>query len=266
MARIDLPSRSITFSDSGGSGTPIVLAHGFALDSTMFGGQLRLAPEYRIIAWDAPGHGATPGASSATPFTFWDLARDQFSLMDHLGIETAVIGGVSQGGFIALRAALLAPERVSALLLMDTEAEALGAADAEAYRQLFAALSQYGPTGDLTTALAAQIVGDFPAAQVWAQIWRDRGVPLGEPVDCLTQRDDVSGRLAEIDTPALVLCGEHDLSIPRDHQDRMRTALRHATALQIVPGAGHSAALTHPDEVNALISTFLRGALTTSDG
>lgn len=258
---VRLPHRTLAYTDSGGPGEPVLLAHGFALDSSMFAGQVTgpsaLAPRRRVIAWDAPGHGASPVGEA--PFTFWDLARDQVALMDALGIERAVVGGVSQGGFIALRTALVAPGRVSALLLLDTEADALGPDDAEAYGQLFAALEAHGPTPELTAGLAGQIVGDHPAAEQWARTWRERGVPLGPPVDCLVGRDDVTDRLGEITAPALVLRGEHDHSIPAERQERMRAGLAAATEVHVVPGAGHSPALTHPGPVNDLVTRFLDG-------
>ncbi|MEQ3553598.1 alpha/beta hydrolase [Pseudonocardia nematodicida] len=261
VSTITLDSRTIAVSDSGGTGYPLLLAHGFGLDSSMFGGQADLAPSSRVIAWDAPGHGASPVGPE--PFTFWDLARTQIELLDALRIERAVVGGVSQGGFIALRTALVAPGRVSGLVLMDTESAALGAEDAQSYGRLFAALAEYGPTPELTTGLAAQIVGDHPAAEKWAGVWRERGVPLGAPVDCLVHRDDVTDRLSGITAPALVLCGENDHSIPRERQERMRRGLTGAGELHVVPGAGHSPALTHPDAVNRLLESFLDDVLGT---
>lgn len=255
---VQLPDREIAFTDTGDTGAaglPIVVAHGFALDSTMFAGMAEPAPSRRVVAWDAPGHGRSPAAGG--PYSFWDLARDQLALMDALGIGRAVVGGVSQGGFTALRTALLAPERVAGLLLIDTEADALSDEDATAYGELFAALEQQGPTPELTGALAAQIVGDHPAASRWARTWSERGVPLGRAVECLVGRDDVTGRLPEISAPALVLRGEHDRSIPPERQEAMRARLGGPSELVVVDGAGHSPPLTHPDQVNALVNEFL---------
>ncbi len=79
-----------------------------------------MADRYRLITWDGRGFGDT--VYDHRPFTFWDLASDCIGLLDHLGIDRAVVGGMSQGGFIALRVALIAPERVRALVLLDTQA------------------------------------------------------------------------------------------------------------------------------------------------
>ena len=111
---------SIAYSDSGGDGPAVVLSHGYLMDSSMFDPQVAaLAPEYRVIAWDERGFG---GTRATGPFNYWDSASDVIGLLDHLGIEQAVLGGMSQGGFLSLRAALLAPERVRALILIDSQA------------------------------------------------------------------------------------------------------------------------------------------------
>lgn len=118
-------------------------------------------------------------------------------------------------------------------------------------------LEERGPTIELTRALASQIVGDHPLAEHWAKVWSERGVPFGAPVDCLTQRDDVTARLPEISVPALVIAGEHDHSIPIARQEQMRQHLTKATEVNIIAGAGHSPTATHPAQVNAVIEQFL---------
>jgi len=111
----------IHYEDTGGDAMPVVLAHGLLMDGEMFAPQLALqSPDCRIVTWDARGHGETENTDD--PFTYWDLADDLTGLLDHLGIRKAVIGGMSQGGFIALRFALQHPERVSALILLGTQA------------------------------------------------------------------------------------------------------------------------------------------------
>src|SRR5712672_813165 len=112
----------VGYADSGGDGPAVVLSHGYLMDASMFNAQVAaLAPEYRVITWDARGHGGTPAPG---PFSYWDSARDVLALLDHLGIGRAVLGGMSQGGFLSLRAAMLAPERLRGLILIDSEAGA----------------------------------------------------------------------------------------------------------------------------------------------
>src|SRR5580704_4940145 len=111
---------TVDYADSGGGGPVVVLSHGFLMEQSMFDAQVAaLAGEFRVITWDQRGHGGTPAPG---PFTYWDSARDVLALLDHLGVERAVLGGMSQGGFLSLRAALTAPDRVRALVLIDSQA------------------------------------------------------------------------------------------------------------------------------------------------
>jgi pimeloyl-ACP methyl ester carboxylesterase len=245
----------VYYEDTGGDGPVIVLAHGYAMDHTMFEGVTRLSPEWRVIRWDARGHGRTRDGGQA--FTYWDLAGDLLGLLDHLGVETASVGGVSQGGFISLRAALMAPDRVASLLLFDTEAGACSPEDRAAYSELFGMLADQGPREDLVTSLAAQIVGDHPEAGDWARRWGRTGLPLGTPTECLLGRDDIIDRLPTIRQPALLARGEHDLSIPVQRMNILHERLAGSTDIQVIPGAGHSPPVTHPDETNAVLVQFL---------
>ena len=111
MPHADIDGQRIYFEDSGGDGPAVILAHGFLMDQEMFAPQVEaLSPDYRVITWDERGFGQTE--FDGKPFTYWDSANDCLALLDHLGIERAVVGGMSQGGFISLRVALTAPERV----------------------------------------------------------------------------------------------------------------------------------------------------------
>ena len=133
----------ITYTDSGGQGQAVVLSHGFLMDQTMFGPQVTaLTPRYRVITWDQRGHGGTRATGE---FTYWDSAADVLALLDHLGVEQAVLAGMSQGGFLSLRAALTAPDRVRALVLIDSQAGQEDPAIAPAYEEMHQAWLDNGP-------------------------------------------------------------------------------------------------------------------------
>ncbi len=127
MPHAQINGQKIYFEDTGGDGPPVILAHGFLMDHEMFAPQVAaLRDEYRVITWDERGFGLTE--YDGLPFSYWDSAADCVGLLDHLGIDRAVVGGMSQGGFLSLRVALSAPERVRGLILLDTQA---GVDDAE---------------------------------------------------------------------------------------------------------------------------------------
>src|SRR5205809_7354217 len=120
MPFADVNGQHLYFEDSGGPGPAIIFSHGFLMDHEMFAPQVAaLSGEFRCIAWDERGFGATPATG---PFTFWDSADDALALLAHLGVERAFFVGMSQGGFLSLRAALRAPNRVRGLALIDSQA------------------------------------------------------------------------------------------------------------------------------------------------
>src|SRR5260370_22767492 len=101
----ELRGRRLHYEDSGGPGLPLVLSHGFLMDSDMFEHQVTaLSASHRVITWNQRGHGRT--VSTEEPYTYWDSADDLAALLDHLSVERAVMGGMTQGGFVSLRFAL----------------------------------------------------------------------------------------------------------------------------------------------------------------
>jgi 3-oxoadipate enol-lactonase len=258
MAFAQVNGQRIRFDDSGGEGPVVILSHGFLMDREMFAPQIEaLAPEFRVISWDERGFGETE--FDGEPFTYWDSASDCLGLLEHLGVERAVLGGMSQGGFLSMRAALLAPERVQALVLIDTQA---GVEDPErlpAYRQMQQTWLEVGPVDELTDAIANLIIGDPVLNQVWIAKWRKLAPEtLAAPGDCLMERDDVSDRLGEISCPAIVFHGTADLSIEMERAEDLCAGLSGCVGVVRVDGAPHAANLTHPEEVNGPLLEFLR--------
>ena len=258
MPFAEVNRQRIRFDDSGGDGPPVILSHGFLMDREMFASQIdALAPEFRVISWDQRGFGETE--FDEKPFTYWDSATDCLGLLDHLGIEQAVLGGMSQGGFLSLRAAVMAPERVRALVLIDTQA---GVEDPErlpAYRQMQETWLQVGPVDELAETIANLIIGDPALNEVWIAKWRKLPrASMRAPGDCLMGRDDLSDRLGEISCPAIVFHGTADQSIEIERAEELCRGLSGCGGVVRIEGAPHAANLTHPDEVNGPLLDFLR--------
>jgi 3-oxoadipate enol-lactonase len=258
MAFADVNGQRIRFEDSGGDGPPVILSHGFLMDREMFAPQVdALAPAFRVITWDERGFGETQ--FDGQPFTYWDSARDCLGLLDHLQIDRAVLGGMSHGGFLSMRAALLAPERVTALVLIDSQA---GVEDPErlpGYRQMQEVWLQAGPVDELAETIANLIIGDPVINQAWIEKWRK--LPresMRASGDCLMERDDISDRLNEISCPAIVFHGTADQSIELHKAEALSRGLPGCTGVVRIEGAPHAANLTHPDQVNGPLLDFLR--------
>src|SRR5262245_1848692 len=106
MPYADVNGQRLYYEDSGGSSPAIVFSHGILLDGSMFAPQVAaLRDRYRCITWDQRGHGRTAG-ETLKPFTYYDSANDAAALLAFLGIDSAILAGVSQGAFLGLRCAL----------------------------------------------------------------------------------------------------------------------------------------------------------------
>ena len=256
MPFADVNGQHLYFEDSGGDGPAVVFSHGFLMDHEMFAPQVSaLAPEFRSVTWDERGFGDT---AATEPFTYWDSAADCLALLDHLGIDAAVLAGMSQGGFLSLRAALTAPERVRGLVLIDTQA---GVEDPEAlplYQGMHDEWVTNGP-GNVQDAIAGLILGGDVDHASWFAKWN--GAPkenLTLPFDCLVGRDDVTDRLSEITAPAIIFHGDADAAIPMARAEELCAGLADCRGIVVVAGAAHAPNLSHPDAVNGPLLEFLR--------
>ena len=258
MPIVELNHQGLYFEDSGGSGPVLILGHGFLMDGRMFDPQVQaLAPEFRVIRWDARGFGRTRW--DGKPFNLWDSAADCIALLDHLGIQRAVIGGMSQGGYCALRVALRYPERVRALVLMSTR----GTVDAKevraGYHQVRDLWGSPGATENIVQSLAGSILGDPRFYSPWLERWRQTPREnFVAAMNNLLEADDIQNRLAEIQCPAIVFHGLADIGIPPSEGEFLHKTLPGSKRFVTVPGAAHAPNLTHPAAVNPPLVEFLR--------
>jgi 3-oxoadipate enol-lactonase len=247
---------TVGVTDSGGDGPVVVFSHGLLMNHTMFAPQVEaLRDAYRVVTWDERGHGE---AEHDGRWSYWDSADDVLALLDHLGVEQAVLAGMSQGGFLSLRAALRSPARVRALVLLDTQAGAEDPAVVPMYEGMTESWAADGPSQDILDFAAAAILGSGADEQSWKDHWaslpRHRSRQIMHP---LVTRDDLTERLAEITCPALVVHGDADASIPVERAQALVDGLPGSLPLVLVPGAGHAANLTHPETVNPVVRAFL---------
>jgi pimeloyl-ACP methyl ester carboxylesterase len=255
MSVAEVNGQRISYTDSGGDGPVIIFSHGFLMDGSMVDTQVAaLSNECRCIAWDERGHG---GTSAGAPFTYWDSADDALALLDHLGIESAVFAGMSQGGFVSMRAALRAPERVRALVLIDTQSGLEDPGAMPLYNALHDEWVSNGPAA-VQEAVASLIFGPGIDIEPWYAKWNAMDpANFSEPFRTLVDRDDITDRLGEITAPTLIIHGSADAAIPLWRAEQMRDGLADVREYLVVDGAGHAANMSQPDQVNQAIGAFL---------
>jgi 3-oxoadipate enol-lactonase len=258
MPVVEVRGQRLFYEDSGGAGLPLILGHGFLMDSRMFDSQVReLGDHRRVITWDQRGHGRTQSTSET--FTYWDSAEDLAALLDHIGIASAVVGGMSQGGFVALRFALAHPERTAGLVLIDTQSGREDPEKTERYDVMHDVWVGSGASDQLAEMVAAIIIGNRrPESTAWIAKWKAREPASLTPIyRTLIDRDDVTDRLGEIKAPALVIHGTDDVAIEIAVGEKLCSNLPGCRRLVRVEGAGHASNLTHPVPVNRAIDEFL---------
>lgn len=248
----------IHYEDSGGNLPPVVLAHGLLMDCEMFAPQLEaLGSLCRIITWDARCHGETE--TTDEPFTDWDLAEDLRGLLDHLGIARAVIGGMGQGGFVALHFALKNPERVAALILLSTQTGTEDPERVAIFKWMLDVWEAEGMNDQLAETIAAIILGnEWPGREAWIAKWRQWPPSLLRPAfNALVGREDIHDRLGEIRVPAVVIHGTADAAIDIELAQHLCSELANCLPLIRIEGGSHACNLTHPKLVNLAVQRHL---------
>ncbi|MFD9734526.1 alpha/beta fold hydrolase [Umezawaea sp. NPDC059074] len=242
--------------DSGGDGPVVVFSHGNLMDGDMWAPQVEaLSGAFRCVVWDERLHGRTE--DDGRVHTYWDSADDLLGLLDRLDVPRAALVGHSQGGFLSLRAALRAPERVTALGLVDTAAVAWPFEALAQMRGVAEAFRAAGPEA-VAPELLGLLLGKPALHEQWLAKWQDQPRDrLADAVTVLMGVDDITARLAEITAPALVVHGTADRPIPLALGRLLHQALPGAVGLVEIPDAGHTPSLTHPAEVTPRLAEFL---------
>lgn len=221
---------SLNFTEKG-YGAPLILLHGNGESSGYFVNQIdRFANEYRVIAVDTRGHGASPRGNK--PFTLETFADDLKNLLDSLNIEKANILGFSDGGNIAVIFALKYPERVNSLVLNGAN--------------LF-------PSG-LKSSFLIPVKVLFAVFSLLSHFSR-RAKRRSELLYLMAKQPNIQPeRLSGIKCPVLVIAGTQD--VIKEKHTKLIAASLPDSSLCFLKG-GHSIAKTNSVEFNSAVEKFL---------
>lgn len=229
-------------------GVPLLLTHGFGATAAMWNPNIgALSVDRPVIAWDMRGHGSSDAPEDMDRYSEQISVADMAAILDAAGADRAVLGGMSLGGYLSLAFHLVHPQRVAALVLVDTgpgyrsdEARDKWNAWVERRAQ---ELERGEARADISTEVA-QAVHAHPEGLPRAA----RGVMAQKDARVITSLDSIT-------IPTLVVVGAQDTDFlaPADYMHRK---ISHSRKL-VIDNAGHAANMDQPETFNAAVRQLL---------
>lgn len=250
-------------------GLPLVLLHGFPLDSRMWRGVVAELREQRIVTFDAPGFGASPSPRDvaravqrpAEPSleTYADAVAQS---LRSVGVSRAVVAGLSMGGYVALALAERHRGLLTGLALLDTKAEADDDAARANRLKVAEDAEERGSeavAGMIDTVLGTTSHAERPEVVAQMRDWLAQAPPQGIAwaQRAMAARPARTTALEDLEVPGLVLRGTEDEMSPQPAAETMARALGGGSELVMVPRVGHMSAVEDPVAVAAALRAFV---------
>src|SRR5215470_17984875 len=242
----------------------LVFIHGFPLSPSMWDPQFSLAERgWRLIVPELRGFGMGKEAAGDPPTTsIDDYAGDTIDLLDKLHVDTAVIGGLSMGGYVTFSMFRHAPNYFRAMVLADTRSQG-DTPEAAGGRKNMQQLARDKGAAAVADALLPKLVGDTTRRDRPAVVEAVRNQITGNSVDsivgaltALMTRPDSTPMLSTIRCPVQIIVGEEDAITPPALSEQMHRDI-HGSELTVIKGAGHMSNMEQPTAFNDALTRFL---------
>ncbi|WP_201633851.1 alpha/beta fold hydrolase [Psychrobacter immobilis] len=266
MPIININNADIYYEDSAPNDTlkPImVFAHGLLWNTRMYDKQVEhFQEDYRCIAFDFRGQGQSQITKSG--YDMESLTEDTLGLLAALGIEKCHFVGLSMGGFVAQRIAIKQPELLLSLTLLETSADPEDPKNVPQYRKLIKAIRWLGIKRVSNKVMPIMFGSSFLADKLrksdrkeWLTMLQgNRKGGVVKATMGVIERSGTYEQLGSITTPTLIIVGDEDAATPYAKSERMHFAIK-GSKLAVIKGAGHTATVEEPEQVNRVMSQFL---------
>jgi pimeloyl-ACP methyl ester carboxylesterase len=235
-----------------GSGPPLLLTHGYSSTSEMWHGQIEaLSKHHKLVLWDMRGHGRSDYPDDLFAYSEALTVADMAALLDQVGAKNAIVGGLSLGGYMSLAFYRAHPDRVCALLIIDTGPGFKKDDAREAWNK------RAHETGDR---FEREGLGALKSASRERSgiSHRDASGLARAARGMLTQRDArVIESLPDIKVPSLVVVGADDTPFLAA-SDYMAAKIPGAAKV-VIPGGGHAVNIDQPQAFIDAVLPFLGG-------
>lgn len=241
-----------------GSGIPLVLVHGYPMDHTTWDAVIPfLENDFDLILPDLRGFGQSDVVEGQ--YTMTDMANDVASLLDHLGLEKAIIAGHSMGGYIALAFANAFPGRISGLGLVATQARSDNPEARQGRYKAVEEIIQNG-IGSVAEKMPLKLTSDVRVqAYVRELIASQRPAGLAGALKAMAVRDDTTAFLSTLKIPIVIVHGDADMLVPVERAEEMKVVAPGAMLIML-PGVGHMPMMEAPQSVaDGLKSLYAQG-------
>lgn len=242
------PSKVVhLFAEELGTGTPLVLVHGFPLDRTSWGEVAKLLDtDARVVLPDLRGFGRSPVTEGI--YSMKCLAEDLAALFDRLHIDKAILAGHSMGGYVSLAFARAFPERLSGLALVTSHAAEDAPERKESRNRLAKEVENRGVEAVIEATLARYSPNPEVLERTRALMLQANPQAVSAALRGMAMRPDLTGLLPSIHVPALVIGGEADELVTLQRAQETARLLPQGE-LVIIPGGGHMVMWEQPDLV-----------------
>jgi 3-oxoadipate enol-lactonase len=253
-------TQKLHYTDSGGSGEPVVLVHPIGTDHHMWEALgTSLAPRFRVVRVDVRGHGKSP--VPARPYTLGGLADDVLGVLDRLQIGRAHWIGLSIGGMIGQAFALTRGDRLGKLVIANSTSS-YGTEGPRMWEARAKAVEEGGLASIKDMVMGRYFSEAFRAQQpeaVAAVSERFMATPVEGYLGCCDAiaRLDFAAALPRIKAPTLVIAGELDVGTPVAMSEAIASRIPGAR-LAVIPGASHISAVEKPLEFERLVKDFFK--------
>lgn len=254
----------LAYQEAGEGPLALLFLHAFPLSRRFWEPQLAaLSGSFRCIAPDLAGFGDSGLPQPGDTSRMSDFAADARALLDHLGIDRAVLCGCSMGGYAALAFAADFPGRLAGLVLADSRAGA-DTPQGRDGRLVMAQRVLAEDTGFVAESMIPRLLGRTSLERrPEVRAWLEREIAAAPPAGIaaaqrgMAERPDRMDLLPRLAVPALILVGEEDELTPPEESFRMARAIPGARTV-VLPEAGHLASRERPDVFNRALDEFLR--------
>lgn len=246
---------------SGEGEETILFSHGLLFNTGLFHKQITyFQNRYRCVAYDHRGQGQSE--ATADGYDMDTLTEDAVQLIAALNLGACHVVGLSMGGFVAMRLAARHPELVKSLILLETSADEEPNTLKYRFLSLLFRFFGAGPiSGPIMNILFGQKFIKDPHRKAereqWRQVIANNPRTIVRAVSGVIEREPVFDELKNINAPTLVMVGNQDVATTPDKAERIHSQI-HNSKLVVIKGAGHSATLEEPEQVNAAMDEFLR--------